>query len=654
MASLPFDIDFTELESPSMACDYLVYVFGVDITDHIMGTISWTLADKDGFNVASFTVNNALDNFVVTLKNLGIDPASLDEKIDLGVSTTNVTEPDSTAKFRESNEDAMYNETPKKLIMEEKQSIDESGKIYPLGPRNIVFHKNDPVRIFLRYPYIHPGTTSDTDLWVQAFTGYINSASRTVNYLDGSSSISVSCTCIRGLMQKLRVGLPTAPSLKLTEVIQENPNTLFKDLIHPEGQESQPYAQKSFEEAMKSLVVGKFKDEGFPKPLNDENTDKRISSGAWKTVDQVRSENQSRDAKTRTLEGIGNMGMGFQLEYAVPTDDQISSGASDTDMMDDFYNLCLYGVYGTPVTLEEAKEIGKGTKPNGDFSPDNQYLHFLLPKVVDEGKEYNLKDARQLLKFEFITQAEQIDWTDRYNLIKQLIETIDYQFWVTGCGDIVFEMPMYDMELKQFGEKIRRLMIVDRHVIESSGADEGEDITTALICVGEVATSDRDSTTGVEQAVHNRVIVVAPDLASRVGLSIQSTPILTQRKESLKRLAEIEFNKRLAETNSLNFNFAWRPFLLPNKPVYHKTEERMGLTSSVSCNMPLFDTPDSNVSLRYIRRLTIENGEPIFSFLTGGKSVNRSAVKAWKSAEGTELGGTTVISTTDTKVSSIR
>lgn len=69
-------IRFREESYQYLFHDVRVFVQGAEVSNWLTGSLSINLTEKDGQNVASFTLDNAFDRFVITEENLGIDPDS--------------------------------------------------------------------------------------------------------------------------------------------------------------------------------------------------------------------------------------------------------------------------------------------------------------------------------------------------------------------------------------------------------------------------------------------------------------------------------------------------------------------------------------------------------------------------------------------------
>src|ERR1019366_7903919 len=71
------------------------------------------------------------------------------------------------------------------------------------------------------------------------------------------------------------------------------------------------------------------------------------------------------------------------------------------------------------------------------------------------------------------------EWTDRYSLITQMANQLDYEFTITGDGDFVFEFPMYDFIPDNFNDHAG-IYQTEMHVSSDSISDEGGEIISGL------------------------------------------------------------------------------------------------------------------------------------------------------------------------------
>jgi hypothetical protein len=91
---------------------------------------------------------------------------------------------------------------------------------------------------------------------------------------------------------------------------------------------------------------------------------------------------------------------------------------------------------------------------------------------------------------------------------------------------------------------------------------------------------------------------------------------------SLKRLAQIAFQKKLAESNRMDMQFDYRPFIMPNRPMENFERQRMALTTSVVNKMDVFQSASTSISSRYVRRALLRSDNTVaYTLITGGTSM---------------------------------
>jgi hypothetical protein len=655
-------VQYEEREHQMLYHDVLVYIQGVDVSLWLSGPVSITFADREGYNTASFTLDNAMDRFVLTDENLASKfrgsatdfkyseqakeeiyiyksdqnrkdafsrkKKELEDKAgDFAEEYTNNASTYGLSDLHERTVEAMRDYLPRfterelgtpnsaqRAAVEEvlyteifniadiehieradlediaKETVTQvfydydqgeipltgppvsneprltdrpqdkinisdpdTGEVrWPLAARSSILHKNDPVRIFAHNPY------TEDDEWFPIFTGYISTYPRTVDYLTYTSQMTVTCFDIRYLMQKMRLRNNTIIGMQIPEVIFEDNLSIFSDIISTPSGWTQRFANTRLEEAVRDLVVG--------------NTASGINTG------------------------VASFDEGMTVTY--PDNETQASDPSNLSILEDWHSLSIFGSFDILngeyrfLTKQEAQKIGSKSCIDGKYSPHNGLLHMLLPKEgtgADNIKEYTVD-----------TMSNQIDWINRYDVIKEFLEQLDYQWSVSGAGDMMVEFPMYDFDPEDFG-RWAPLFQVDKHLKSGTVEEESEDIVTGLVVSGGFAINTPKGI-GPNSPDFPRGIVFCPILASRVGINIQqiSKPFV-ERSERLKMLALIEFQKLMSNANSHSVEFIYQPFLTPNRPFYNVYERRLGLTTSVVNTWQMNEGANTSATLRYIR-----------------------------------------------------
>lgn len=565
-------VNFAEQQHQNFFEDYEIYIFGERVTPYVKGDVRITITDRDGFNTATFDLDNALDRFLLTPENLGMVIA------DNG--TVKKIEP-----IWRMSEDGAYSEAIKKRIYDWKNDDgnnppDSMGvRQYPLNVYGNIFTKNDPVRIAIHNPL------TEEDQWFWRFTGFIDAKPADEDYVMGSQSLRITAYCIKALAQRMRINqIPVGMvGIQVQEQILDDPDSFFRDLDRP-TEFTNPLANKKFETAMHDLIVGNAA-EGrngigyFKKGVKSYF----VTSGADGLVSEFRGETS---VNSRNQTGL-------------------------CKSLEDWYAICLLGVEKRFLSFSEIDAVGRETYPGGKYWPVNGMLHMLLPSAGT--------GAENLVEFEHARGGSATrEWITRYDAICDLCNRIDYQWWTAGNGDIIVEFPMYDFHPNDFGE-FRTVLTVDQHVKSGSLDEDSGEVVTAICVTGSIGWQDVNGYRNYPQGLQPRAIVGSTNLARRVGVNMQTHPLpFCDRQDTLVRLGYIELQKRLADANKVGVTFTFRPFLLPNKPFYHRTRLAIGLTTAVTDSLTTHERAETNIDMRYLRRMDT-NGK--FRFITGGESV---------------------------------
>lgn len=269
-------------------------------------------------------------------------------------------------------------------------------------------------------------------------------------------------------------------------------------------------------------------------------------------------------------------------------------------------------------TEEEVHQAGRSTRREGAWHPEAQAVHFLSPgrNTPNDILWSELTVARQPV-------AQNLNWTNRLQLLTDACETADYRFWVSGCGDLVFEFAQYDFSPEDYGTW-SEVLTLDHHLTNESFDEEAGDIVTAVLANGSfVALDDIDEGSITQLNPDRSVGIWSPNLASRLGLNVKvlTFPQITDNAR-LEQLATLEFQKLLSTADRYQIGLVFRPWLLPNKPIFNRYRERLALIDGMSWTLPVTagaiagqQPPSMNLTLNYTRSYD-ELGLP--RYITGG------------------------------------
>ncbi len=723
MASLAL-IQFEEQRYQVFFLDIRIFIQGVEVTQHVTGTVTITKSNRDGAGSASFTLDNALDRFIITEENLDgvwrdtndkyseaakhsiylykkgareatqdriaelinerfeknlaaiqsdkdeknkrrgkrnvdrkdaeISPAERKE-LENAVSDTlqdlsaedierniddvgqavfeqlaarglsqrlalEIADEQSNRRFRQltkSNRVRPTSDGPVKEINEDGTLSEGSGRHkrqkhirnpidpdtgdsrWPLAERSTVFHKNDTVRIFIHNPL------TEDDWWLYGFTGFINTYPVQTDYITNQSTLTINCFDIRALMQKMRIGQNAHLPLIAPEPLFLDRTSIFADLL-VSSRWGSSFANLSFEEAISRFITGTGKD--------GKGGGRQFGVGEFqvgKIVTYPKNSDPTTPDSKAILEELHTLCINGPSDKFDPL---ALAEAGQTQLFSGLLGL-FFGRFANMKRLTSADvlRIGRGSTISGPSSPLRGFVHFLLP---EEGTA-----ARNLVQIGFDAGTDQRDWVTRFEVVTDFCARIDYEWTVLPNGDMAFEFPMYDFSPEDFGDW-KNVFEADLHLVNGSFSDEGEDIITALIVQGGVSDRTRQldiTSEGGPRTFALRGVVQSSIMAARVGVTVDnaSLPFVASR-ERLRSLGLVEFQKRLANANSLDMDFGFRPFITPNRPLLNKVEKRIGLTSSITETIGIFDKASTAASVRFIRQVR-EDGK--FRFITGGDSM---------------------------------
>jgi len=630
--------------------DLKVFIYGTDVTPWITGQVTLNKADRDGTNVLSFSLSNQYRAFEITRDNLG-------ETSDASLSSNNTFKTNdngrakSSSKFRLTDPyipQGQYSELAKariytlkmqenvntKLAVKTKgpvisvaqpgkikkitdedwsTSVDDTTSRYPMSVGSLIFHKYDPVRFFVKNPL----SRSDNE-WVCEFTGYLDSKPFTQNYTTGDSVINITCQDIRVMLSLMRV--------------QCNPNAQISN-------ENMAHFRKSKDPASNSIDAGFFNDFII-------YADTTHILGGLNWFDSVSRLLYGVQTNGAWRGGVGKLKKGINLYFDPGKGDKfktlekwnniVTFGASPLPVADDVTPLIPQGsteadptsftlfpssaaegslTEGTFLTKSQMYALGMSTVPNKEGSPDCARVHFLLPAEGTPNQnmiEYNVAEKIDV-RVEFVTRQE---------LLNQLCKSLDYQMYVNGMGDLIFEFPMYDFFPSDY-TGYESLYVFNNHIVSDTINDEGGSAISALQVTSRslfIPTQDPTQTpdqTPIQTGSELRKTIFSNVLASRIGPIVETydVPGVTSLPK-LAQLGYLEFNKRIANYNIFDMNVAYRPYIGINRPIYHQIKERFGITKTVVYTWRIREETSLEMSLQYTRK---REGDGKFRYITGGE-----------------------------------
>lgn len=306
----------------------------------------------------------------------------------------------------------------------------------------------------------------------------------------------------------------------------------------------------------------------------------------------------------------------------------IDSYRTDKTKLDGFNRTALFGVLGRPMTFAEVTEVGRGTVSalKADFSPYNVFYHLLRP-----ARGTGAATIVQQHLGNVGTNSTSLNYKTRKALLDDICSTLDYQFYVSGYGDLVFEIPHYNAMPADFGSDFSGAYTVEKTWKNSSIAEESQEIPTAWVLEGLEPHLQIDQVTKGKAPTNKlrHIVIMAPILARRLGVRVENINLRipgvgapgaagqTQALDQLQVYGLFHIQRQLGRSHILNMAIQFRPYILPNRPIHFIPRQRIGLPQSVTHTM---SAPNgectTDLNLTYTRWLFRDG---TFRFIAGGE-----------------------------------
>lgn len=660
MATPPFK--FKEQSDQAFYHDVRVFIMGQDVTPWLMGSVQVTKAGLGGMNQVSITLSNHHDAFEITLDNLEGKFRTFDPWAPQGMSSESAKRGIYNIKNGRDNgrprnfKHSVKSWGPRKnsrgvsgkltdVSNQDSQSFSSTTDRFPFVKGSTVFHKNDQIRVFVKNPF-----TRFYDQWYLEFSGYLTSHVLTQDYVRGESVVRIQAQDIRTLMQKMRVQANPSAQVGNENLLivgsenpdvgidSENPNAgYFNDMIGSHAAISHVLGGKSFTDTVNFLLLGK-------ETSNLDLATTRIGS-----------------SPPTMLNRVAKLQEGIRVNYDVNSTDR-------KNQLERFNNVVIFGQdpdfteldsngdrkfqrQGTRHFLnwEDMFKVGRGSHPWGDFSVDAGRVHLLLPK--DDHPMSNL------ISFALTGSSinDKISWASRLELLYEVCDNIDYQMYVSGWGDVIFEFPMYDFDPGDFNPAYEKLFTFEQHTKSDTVDDEGGEEVSGLIIssdrLGEQVRVDGEGNVPPGgPAVHIQLYttIFSNVLASRIGVQLKTVKRLGITDQNvLTQFGFLEFNKIISEYSKYSFESVFRPYLGVNRPIFAVLRDRLGKVDSLTNTWQIRGDVSTSLDLRYVRRrehLRDANGkflldEPVFRSIVGGEATPISYNKFFTDEDSLKLLG---------------
>lgn len=656
--------DFRETKFVQLEHRVKVFIFGQDCSTHLKGALTITYGGRDSHNTASFELSNPRRVWQITEDNLGIGSSSgakangtainvpgkwllgggeyserikacvFQMKNDTGFNAKYELD---TTVTRYANRDAQKTKDPRKLqdVTSGNINYNDPGtnaeRKYRLAVNDCIFHRHDPVRIFILNPYMPRTGSKKDEQWLEVFCGFVNQHPITTNYITGESTVRFDCYDIKQIMAKMRI--QTNPT---TAVLDPQPiftSGFFKDALYKAGETyTHRLTSASLEDCVKDLILGP--NRGMP--------------------------HFQEELEEPNPGGVG----GFRIGNVVCYDPE---HPADTLAM--WHLMSIFGVNKKAfpegsednlwLTHDEMVKIGSCTCPikGGQVvgGPTDRYIHMLLP--------YTGTGPTSLVNYTIDLHQGDREWVSRWEMLRDLVAKLDFQLLTSPSGDLLLEFPQYGFTPCSYKinnatsdckhpNGLQNLLTFNIHQKDDTLNDEAEDFPTVLTVTGGMGFTPLNE--ALPEGVHPpSAYIYSPVLVDRYGVIAESTdiPWAGQKSDSvsadvktsglLRRLGMLgllEYVKRLADASTWSGSVVYRPFLLPNRPVELKRSARVGLLTSVSHTWNIGKDASTALSLH---QLMAKRSDGSYRLITGAVNTPIDYASMWNASDPTgPLGAT--------------
>ena len=638
-------INFVEEQRQVYLHDFLVYVCGVDISAHVK-ELRITYTDKSAPGSVDISLSNPFDQWILTEANFAgnwrrtNDRYTEEEKYQIFQNKKNLSIQSVAGKLDKVSA-VKQNSTYSNSVYGNYQAIQNNEAAnqdflqrYTFGPGSCVFSMMDTVKIFIK----NPTDPVESDRWIPAFTGTVETKPFSTNFINGESQITLICYDIRAMLNHMRIGVnpytnsswqrggPSASQRQQQVFVDQVSAGIFSDYypsLKTGGADKDPrfdniFQGKSFVNMMGMITCGQ---EGWI------------------------SEPGNKLAPHKTGQGIGFFTPGKVYRYANPNFKN-ASGNNLITSLEEWDNLCLFGTYNNQIknntpnwlTFKDCDYIGKNSfwtssalgSGTDAFTPLNGQVHFLIP-----AQGLNISDMISTSVNGIQNIMGTPEWSSRLSLINNACEMVDYDFSVTGSGDIIFEFPMYDFSPDNYGNN-KSVYIGDKHVISEQISDEGGEVISAVEVQGAssqlvqeaINTAMKSSNPALALQEVPKRVAFSNFMVAKCGVRIASKTFTGVPISQLHVMATLELQKRLADANKMSIDLSYRPFLRPNRPFFHAERKRLGKTTQVSLNITPLREATVSMSLHCVRTPLLQGSgaeaQIVYQHVFGGEGMTLS------------------------------
>lgn len=518
--------------------------------------------------------------------------------------------------------------------------------VYPFQVGDSIFHSSDPVRIFWRDPF-------NPRVWYHMFAGFVTD---TVDYVN-ENNVKVVTLRIEDPTRILRYArIATNPSIVDINAVAEVEDVVLRTF------QKDNFVDLTLTELLYTLIFG---DEVAGTTPRFSFT--RVTKSGAERADDVH------------IFGVGNFRFsesatvlfGTELREAENSrrDKRLVSYRLAQRVIDTDVNLADYQAFidhqvkqsDLQTMLLEGEDL-EVTLPRGndgkfkiedviDFIGSNPHLYpvdngrliILAPKSLgpNTNREILLRDIMGNI-------ALRTSFKTRLAIIYDIAERLEFSFYASPKGDLIFEMPLYDFMPDDFGKIDIPTVRADfkNHRFEAQEGDlEFRGPFREKFIIGKRDTIDWTRTfteehvrTQYRTTYHNiqgwtsageadvysqPSVVTLKSLVPLFGLRMETAPPrgYMHTRESANYFANIKLNQWNADSRSAQVNILPRVQLWLNRPIEFEERNYVATSRSINHNLVWNSDMTSSIGVNYIRgwagQVDVATNRPIYEPLGG-------------------------------------
>jgi hypothetical protein len=233
----------------------------------------------------------------------------------------------------------------------------------------------------------------------------------------------------------------------------------------------------------------------------------------------------------------------------------------------------------TYLNSTEVTIIGKNSGWLGQYSPHGECVSVYMRRpAIGWGHNNGLAD-----EWRVVGPSWQLNDQSKAQMITELLKKLDYYWWVTGNGDIIFEFPLYEFLPHHFGEFVNEYSISGLYSTDTI-RENFTDLASTYMFRGSVIGAYENSAGNVGMSYMRSKVFKIPSVMVRKGVEVHQEfwPYITS-PVSLEILGSLFIRKHLA--NCYTYDMGPLPPLLymtPNTPVYLNDIDAFALADKTS------------------------------------------------------------------------